>query len=44
MDKGLVEENGIYGSLGVLLNGWKWYLRYFGCAMGLFVKGCGWFL
>ena len=39
MDKGLMEENGTYGASGVLFNGGKCYLKYFGCFVGLFVKG-----
>ena len=39
-EKVLMEENGTYGASGVLFNGGKWYLRYFGCVVGLFVKSC----
>ena len=41
MGNGLMEENGSYGASGVLFNGGKWYLRYFGCVVGLFVNRRG---
>ena len=37
----LIKENGTYGDSGGLFNGGKYFLRYFGCVVGLFVKGYG---
>ena len=41
VDNGLMEENGSYGASGVLFKVGKWYLQYFGCVLGLFLKRCG---
>ena len=32
-----MEEGGIYGALGVLIDGGKWYLQCVGCNVGSFV-------
>ena len=34
----LMEEDGIYGVSGVLIDGGKWYLQCVGCDVGSFVE------
>ena len=39
-----MEENGTYGTSGVLFNGGNWHLPYFRCVVVLFVERYGGFL